>query len=116
LKEDRKSLMMGSIGRSFGFIAIAAIILFAWIKNNLNRNMVVAGLSILVLIDLLVIDAKYLNADYYVEKEEFKEFPITQADQQIRADTSYYRVFNVDPNRWQENETSTFHNSIGGYH
>jgi Predicted membrane protein len=116
LKEDRRSLMIGSIGRSFGFVLVAALILFAWIRNNLNRNAVVAGLTVLVLIDLLVIDSKYLNADDFVEKEDFKEFPMTQADQQIRQDTGYYRVFNIDPNRWQENVTSSFHNSIGGYH
>jgi hypothetical protein len=116
LKEDRQSLMMGSIGRSFGFVLVTALILFAWIRSNLNRTLVVAGITVLTLIDLLVIDSKYLNADTYTEKEEFKEFPMSPADKQINADTGYYRVFNLDRDRWQENVTSTFHNSIGGYH
>jgi hypothetical protein len=116
LQEDRKTLMIGSIGRSFGFIVAAALALFAWMRNTRSRNLAVAGLSLLVLIDLLVVDSKYLNADDYVEKEEFKEFPISPADKQIQSDTGYYRVFNMDGNRWQENVTSTFHNAIGGYH
>jgi hypothetical protein len=116
LKEDRKGMMMGSIGRSFGFILVTALLLFGWIRNNLNRNLVVGGVAILILIDLLVIDNKYLNADQYVDKEEFKSFPVTPADQQIKADTGYYRVFNADPGRFQENQTASFHNAIGGYH
>jgi hypothetical protein len=116
LKEDRKSLMIGGIGRSFGFVLVTALILFAWLRNNLKRNLAIAGITILTLIDLLVIDSKYLNADDYVDKQDFKEFPISNADKQIQADTSYYRVFNMDSDRWQENITSSFHNSIGGYH
>jgi hypothetical protein len=116
LKADRQSLMMGSIGRSFGFILVTALILFVWIRNNLNRTLVVAGITILSLIDQLVIDAQYLNAESYTEKEEFKEFPMSAADKQIRTDTGYYRVFNIDGDRWQENVTPSFHNSVGGYH
>jgi hypothetical protein len=116
LKEDRKGLMMGGIGRAFGFILVVTGLLWFWMRNTISQTVAVAAIAVLVLIDLLVIDSKYLNADDYVEKEEFKEFPITAADQQIRADTGYYRVFNMDGDRWQENVTASFHNAIGGYH
>lgn len=116
LKDDRRSLMMGDTLRSLGFIAVAAFLIFLSIRNKLNKNLLIAAVTLLVFVDLILVDVKYLNAEHYVEPEQMDEVQATEADRQIKADTSYYRVFNAAPNRFSENTTSYFHNSLGGYH
>ena len=117
LKQDRKSLMMGDILRSLGFILAAAALLFLLIRKTISPLIAVSALTVFVLIDLMVVNAKYLNAENYQEQEEnTAAFVQTAADQTMLADKSYYRVFNVNGNAFNENLTSYYYNSVGGYH
>jgi len=116
LKADRSSLMIGDIFRSFAFIAAAAVLLFLLIRNTIKPLVAVIGLQVLLLIDLFPIDSKYLNADNYQEKDENEgNFTKTKLDDEILADKSFYRVFNL-ADSYQENYTSYYYHSIGGYH
>ena len=116
LKADRKSLMIGDIFRSLGFIAVAAVLLFLFIRNAIKPLVVIAGLTILILIDLLSVDIKYLNSENYVDPIENEgSFQQSNADKEILADKSFYRVFNVSGNAFSENITSYYYNSVGGY-
>jgi uncharacterized membrane protein YfhO len=63
------------------------------------------------------IDTKYLNGENYQEQEEnTAAFQKSAADEAILADPSYFRVFNVSGNAFNENLTSYHYNSVGGYH
>lgn len=117
LVSDRKSLFMGDIFRSLIYILLAAGVLFLLIRNTLKPIWAIILLIALSFADIITIDSKYLNADNYKDKEESNaSFVKTPADEQILKDTTFYRVFNMSGDAFQENYTSYYYNSIGGYH
>lgn len=117
LKEDRQSLMLTDIFRSLGFIAAAVVAIWLWLRNTISSVVAIVGLTVLSLIDLLTIDSIYLNANKYKDPiENEANFVRTPADEQLLADKSFFRVYNVGGDRFQENITSYHYNSVGGYH
>lgn len=117
LKEDRQSMMMSDIMRSLAFAAAAALMLFLFLKNMLKPVPVMLGLLLFSFIDVMAVNVKYLNSDNFIEELENESvFQKTKVDEAILADTSYFRVFNMSGNRFNENITSYYYNSVGGYH
>lgn len=116
LREDRQSLMMGSILRSFGFMLLGAALLFGFIKKMFNGTVLAILLAVFALLDVSLINSKYFNSDNFQEKDTNEaEFAPTKADLEIMQDKSDYRVFNV-AGSFQENNTSYLYKSVGGYH
>lgn len=116
LRADRQSLMMGSILRSFGFMLLGAALLFGYIKKMFNGTVLAVLLAFFALLDVSLINNKYLNSDNFQEKETNEaEFAPSKADLEILQDKSDYRVFNV-AGSFQENNTSYYYKSVGGYH
>jgi hypothetical protein len=117
LKSDRKGIFLGTIFRSIGFIAVALVTLFFFLRNSLKAAAAIAIITIFAFIDVIAIDAKYLNSTNYQDKVENEgTFQLTKSDQEILADKSYYRVFNFARDVFQEAYTSYHYNSLGGYH
>lgn len=118
LREDRKKLAGSDLLRSIILIALAAGLVFLFVRRKLNALVLSIGLIGLTAYDLLGVDTKYLSYSSYQEAEEVAgTFTPTAADQQILKDPDHanFRVFNQSPNFSQESLTSYHHNSIGGY-
>lgn len=117
LAADRKGLFMSDIWRSLGFILLAAVTLFLLIRKTISSLVATILLSIFVLADLISVDSKYLNKEDYEDKADNEaHFTKTSFDDAILADTSFFRVFNISGAAYQENMTSYYFNSLGGYH
>lgn len=119
LREDRQSLFMGSILRSLAYVVVAAGIGFLWLKGRVKPLLALGIIGALSFIDLITVDSQYLNGDKYIDDDEAQTpFQPTPADQQILADKSYYRVFDLREglgNITNSGPTPYFHLDITGY-
>ncbi|ULQ53787.1 YfhO family protein [Flavihumibacter fluvii] len=119
LQDDRQGLFTSDLLRSFLLIAIAVVLIGAYLKDKITQQVLLAGVLVASSFDLIGVAARYLNAENYVEKEAFENsFQPTAADLEILKDTNKpFRVFDQIDNQGPFNgsRASYFHNSVGGY-
>lgn len=113
----RTSMVSGDALRSFMIVATGAIVLAVCMRGRLKAGVAIGAIGAIVLLDLFTVDKRYVDSESFVAKRLAlaPQFPLSDADRAILADTSMnYRV--MDMQRFWQADPSYHHKSIGGYH
>lgn len=143
LRKDRIEIYKLDILRTFSFCIITFFLLLIQIHNKISSKILIYGITLLSIYDLWTVNKRFLNDNNFISSLYLKNlFPITVNEKIIheiknniklqhiillsklnsslynikKQDNSIYRVFNTCLPPFNENNTSYFHYSIGGYH
>lgn len=118
LVQDRASLARADAIRSLVFVLITFGILWAFIKQKINLQIVSLAILAVTLVDLWSVDKRYLKDDNFQPKEDALQVRTPrEVDQFILRDPDPdFRVLDLTIDPFSNASTSYFHKTLGGYH
>ena len=116
IKRDREAVYINDTIRTLVFVLLAALALWLYLKERIGQNILVLVLGLLILVDLVGVDQRYVNKDNFVRQRLMdKPFPETTVDKEIKQDQGIFRVYDQTQG-FEGGRTSYFHQAISGYH
>lgn len=114
----RKSLMISDSFRTLAIVLVGAGMIWLFVKNKISKNILFAGVSIVIFLDILIVDLRYVSHSTFVpDKNVTQTYEQREVDRQILNDKSLsYRVFDTSVDPFNSSLPAYWHKDIGGYH